>query len=258
MPPKSKARPSRRAKVDGSDDEDDQMHVAQPSSTKNRSAAANGRKKSRRAQSDDEEMDEEAGQDQSQAAGNQEEDDIVLFDPATFGDQPLDSAYAEKKIQSFMNDWSTVEGKLGDMVTILEGAAVAIEEHQEEDKGTVDKLDGSMRDLLDLRQELQAYQSVLARLRREAAQNDDITDIVDRYEKGMKEQLNSYRQQSARQKYGKIKDYIHFKEMIWSTTPMKLCHQSVRKLNERKAIQTRTAPTSRLAASRRISRVLYP
>ncbi|KAG8921914.1 hypothetical protein FRC00_008047 [Tulasnella sp. 408] len=114
-----------------------------------------------------------------------------------------------------MNDWSTLEGKLGDLVSILEGAAVSVEEHQEEDKGTVGKLDASMRDLLDVRQELQAYQAVLGRLRREAAQNDDITDIVDRYEKGMKEQLNTYRHQTARQKYGKVKDYIHFKEMIW-------------------------------------------
>lgn len=31
-----------------------------------------------------------------------------------------------------------------------------------------------MRDLLDVRQELQAYQAVLGRLRRETAQNDDI------------------------------------------------------------------------------------
>lgn len=92
-----------------------------------------------------------------------------------------------------------------------------------------------MRDLLDLRQELQAHQFVLARVRREAAQNDDIvsssvlfvatpthptcyspkTDIVDRYEKGMKEKLNDYRNQSSRKKYGKVKEYVHFKEMIW-------------------------------------------
>lgn len=39
---------------------------------------------------------------------------------------------------------------------------------------TVGKVDASMRDLLDVRQELQAYQAVLGRLRREAAQNDDI------------------------------------------------------------------------------------
>ncbi|KAG8929610.1 hypothetical protein FRC01_004070 [Tulasnella sp. 417] len=233
MPPKSKARSSRRAQVAGSDDEDDQMHDVQPSSSKNRSAAASGRKKSRRAQSDDEDIDEEAGHAQSRAPVAQEEEDLVLFDPATFGDQPLDSAYAERKIASFMNDWSTLEGKLGDMFTILEGAAEAVEEHQEGDKGvsleyieslsdnslvdasepqTVDKLDASMRDLLDVRQELQGYQSVLARLRREAAQNDD---IANRYEKGTKEQLNTYRQQSARQKYGKVKEYIHFREMIW-------------------------------------------
>lgn len=135
MPPKSKARSSRRTKVEGSDDEDDQIQVAQPSSVKNRNVAASGRKKSRRAQSHDEDMDEEDGQGQPQAPGSQEEDDLVLFDPSTFGDQPLDSAYAEKKIQSFMNDWSTLEGKLGDLVTILEGAAVSVEEHQEEDKG---------------------------------------------------------------------------------------------------------------------------
>lgn len=133
MPPKSKARSSKRAKAEESEGEDEQMQVAQPSSHKNRSAAVNGRKSARRAR--DEEMDEDAEPSRSHAPGSQEDEDIDLFDPTAFGNQPLDPAYAEKKIQSFTNDWSTLEVKLNDMITTLEGAAVAVEEYAEQDNG---------------------------------------------------------------------------------------------------------------------------
>ncbi|KAG9019880.1 hypothetical protein FRB90_000010 [Tulasnella sp. 427] len=216
MPPKSKARSSKRAQVASSDGEDEQMQVARPSGSKSRSVVPTGRKSTRRAAEDeDEDMDDEVEEGESQALVAQQDDDVDLFDPANFGDQPLDSAYAERKIQTFMNDWSTLEGKITEMIPVLENAAVSVEEHQEEDKGTVAKMDESMRHLLDLRQELHGYQSVLERLKREAARNDDITDIVERYEKGMKAELNEYRNKTSRQKYSKVKEYAQFKEVIW-------------------------------------------
>lgn len=136
MPPRSSKRKSRRAP---SDDEDEEIEEPAPTSQPSRIAD----------DADDEEQGQEEAVQEEEDQPNQhanangaddEEDEIddALFDPATFVDQPLDSAYASKKISHFGGDYATLDIRLKDCLPIIQRVAVALEESKNDEKKDVD------------------------------------------------------------------------------------------------------------------------
>ncbi|PCH40098.1 hypothetical protein WOLCODRAFT_98254, partial [Wolfiporia cocos MD-104 SS10] len=143
----------------------------------------------------------------------QEDDDPL----ENFGDQPLDRGQAQK-LAGMASDWQTIKRKnLTPYYTVIRDVSTAFAEFADEEQSTefLEEMETLVRQLLDTETELQAHEQTLIEINQKIARNEAITDIIDRYDKGVDRNLDAYRQRTTRQKYAKSDEYAHFKQAIF-------------------------------------------
>ncbi|EIN12623.1 hypothetical protein PUNSTDRAFT_60755, partial [Punctularia strigosozonata HHB-11173 SS5] len=77
------------------------------------------------------------------------------------------------------------------------------------------ELDNTMREVIDIDTEMKANEKALSELHQRVARGEEITELVEVYEKSIKGVLNTYRNSTTRQKYGKHEEYVKYKEAVW-------------------------------------------
>ncbi|KAI0056566.1 hypothetical protein BV25DRAFT_1565135 [Artomyces pyxidatus] len=134
----------------------------------------------------------------------------------TFGNKPLDRNEGQK-IQGMASDWNAMDGNLrAGAFTLLSEVASAVAEYGEgEETEKLHKLDVLMKEIVDIDVEILSHEKVLKQLHQQVVSGEQISDIVDRYEKNVQAELNSYENKTSRQKYAKHDKYASFKQSIY-------------------------------------------
>ncbi|GBE84954.1 predicted protein [Sparassis crispa] len=188
-------RPEREDVDDGEDSDDDQP--------RRRAKAVKKEKKPNIHVEDDKEEDD----------GEEQFEDPLK----NFSDQPLGKAQAVKLV-GMASDWSmTRQAVRGGTINLITDVASSVAEFGEGEKSqkVLSDLDTTMRELIDADSELTAQEIVLNEINQKVNLKEDITDVVERYEREMKNKLNAYKNKTTRQKYAKNDDYVKFKSSIY-------------------------------------------
>jgi len=155
--------------------------------------------------------------DDDEGEGKQQEDDDDRIDVNDFKDQPLDRKDAPK-ISGIAQDWKAIRENVHtssfQLVTDIAASLAEVEGESQEDKKTSKELDRIMKELIDIEDEMLSHEKMVSDLQQLVAQGESIDDAVERYEKGVKVRLNSYRNKTTRQKYGKHAKYTDFQQRI--------------------------------------------
>ncbi|KDQ09876.1 hypothetical protein BOTBODRAFT_36690 [Botryobasidium botryosum FD-172 SS1] len=132
-------------------------------------------------------------------------------------DQPLEAS-ATAKLKGMTGEWKMLEGYVAKAFISITEAAAMIEEMAEEDSEEaqmVDQLDTAFRELIDTKMELSAQNAAIEDIQRAITQRQEISDAMDRYERGVKDRLDKYQAKTSKQKYGKNEEYVKFRQTIW-------------------------------------------
>ncbi|KZW03344.1 hypothetical protein EXIGLDRAFT_828699 [Exidia glandulosa HHB12029] len=159
----------------------------------------------------------------SRRAGSDDEDDeedLPEIDVNNFSDQPLQKD-AAIKLKGAISDWGMVDNLLHrkerNPFDVVVAAAEAVTEYGDDQAEPIlSQLDGVMRELIDASVQLDLQREVLQGLKNRIEINEEIDDVIDQWEKGVKQLNTKYLQKTSRQKYGKNDRYNGFKEAIWN------------------------------------------
>ncbi|EMD39937.1 hypothetical protein CERSUDRAFT_132615 [Gelatoporia subvermispora B] len=155
---------------------------------------------------------------QTAALASEEEDneevDNDIFD---LEDQPLDRNQAQK-IGGVASDWAHLRKQIHvTAYNLVRDVAAATAEFADEEKAedAVTKIDLMMRDLIDTEHELLSHERALEEIKQKVASKEPVSDVVNRYEKGVRNKLDEYKGKTTRQKYGKNDEYHKFRQAIF-------------------------------------------
>ncbi|CCM03528.1 uncharacterized protein FIBRA_05662 [Fibroporia radiculosa] len=131
--------------------------------------------------------------------------------------QPLDKAAAQK-LNGLASDWDMMRrknhapyyGLVRDVATVFAEFAEG-----EKSKQVLGELDAVVRELLDTENELLAHDKVLKDLNQRVTQQEQITNVVERYKGEAARELKEYNQKTSRQKYVKVEEYVNFRQAIF-------------------------------------------
>ncbi|KAG7088494.1 hypothetical protein E1B28_012482 [Marasmius oreades] len=147
---------------------------------------------------------------------DEEDEDEDPIDVENFPDQPLLRAHVER-LHAFSTDWQSVANTIKTSEGAMEGIALALSEATDGD--AVDKellqVETTLKSLIDVEMEMQLHKELLKDLAQVVA-TEDVVDIMERYDKGVKGLKRKYEEMTTRQKYAKNAVYKEFKESLYS------------------------------------------
>ncbi|OCH86400.1 hypothetical protein OBBRIDRAFT_738066 [Obba rivulosa] len=153
-----------------------------------------------------------ASDEEENAAEDENDDDF-----SDIGDQPLDRSQAQR-IGGIATDWASIRKQIHvTAYSSVRDIAAATAEFADQDKAddAITKIDVMMRDLIDIENELLAHEKTLENIRQKVASKEPVSDVVDRYEKGVRNKVEEYNQKTIRQKYAKNEEYSTFRQAIF-------------------------------------------
>ncbi|KAI1789617.1 zinc-finger of the MIZ type in Nse subunit-domain-containing protein [Ganoderma leucocontextum] len=145
---------------------------------------------------------------------DEEEEELPLPDTR---DHPLDKSQAVK-IRQMAGDWAMTREKVHSAsYGFLREVAASVAEFTEGDKGekALKQIDALMRELLDTEQHLNAHEQALDEIHQKLHRGEEIAGVIDVYEKGVQEKMDTYKTKTPRQKYAKSDNYSKFKQTIY-------------------------------------------
>ncbi|KAJ8080672.1 hypothetical protein PM082_017506 [Marasmius tenuissimus] len=195
------------------DDDVDEDEDEEPRRTKNTAVKKEKRTSTKgkgRAASEEEDRD---GADDD--ASDNDDDEVI--DVENFPDQPLERRLTAQKVKGFSDDWVQLVDAIQGTEKSVEAIALALAESTDGD--TAEKeilaLEGTLKHLIDVENEVRRQQGLLSDLAQTVA-TQDVSDILDRYITGVKEQKKHYKEMTTRQKYAKHAVYKTFKEGLYA------------------------------------------
>ncbi|KAH9980180.1 hypothetical protein BGW80DRAFT_1515272 [Lactifluus volemus] len=144
---------------------------------------------------------------------------MATFDEDAFGNKPL-SRHDAQKLQGMASDWNMIESNLKESAfTLLTEVSTAVAEYADEsivDK-ELDRLDGLMREIIDIDVEIRTHEQVLKDLHQKVVGGDEIvrSNILEHYQAQVQERLDTYGEKTSRQKYVKSEEYVAFRQSIY-------------------------------------------
>ncbi|THH07185.1 hypothetical protein EW146_g9393, partial [Bondarzewia mesenterica] len=142
---------------------------------------------------------------------------VVVFDEENFGNHPLNKSDGQK-LQGMASDWRMIEKNLRDTAfTLLNdvASAVAEVEDDEDTEKELTRLDLMMREIVDIDVEILAHEETLGGLHQQIHRGEQISDVLERYEKGVQEKQDAYGTKTSRQKYARNQQYADFRQAIY-------------------------------------------
>ncbi|KZT23387.1 hypothetical protein NEOLEDRAFT_1096035 [Neolentinus lepideus HHB14362 ss-1] len=139
------------------------------------------------------------------------------IDVRNFKDQPLDVDNG-RKLGGLAADWASMAKTLntsGFSIFKELGPSIAEVADGEESGKTLVDLDITMRDLIDLENEMLCYEKSLEDLQQLVLQGEEIDNVMERYDEQLALNVDAYKKKTSRYKYGKHKEYADFKQRIF-------------------------------------------
>ncbi|THH16547.1 hypothetical protein EW146_g4097 [Bondarzewia mesenterica] len=148
---------------------------------------------------------------------------VVVFDEENFGNHPLNKSDGQK-LQGMASDWRMIEKNLRDTAfTLLNDVASAVAEVEDDEdtekvqmvSAELTRLDLMMREIVDIDVEILAHEETLGGLHQQIHRGEQISDVLERYEKGVQEKQDAYGTKTSRQKYARNQQYADFRQAIY-------------------------------------------
>ncbi|KAN0125461.1 hypothetical protein V8E53_015431, partial [Lactarius tabidus] len=188
-------------------DEDEEQQPRPPRRTLSRSAA---RERSTRGAPRDTPAPEQDEPDDAQDAA-------AVFDEDAFGNKPL-SRQDGQRLNGMASDWNMIRTNLKESAfSLLTEVSTAVAEYADEDTAEkeLDRLDGFMRELIDIDTEIRSHEQTLKDLHQQVVTGEEISDVLERYQVQVQEKLDAHNKKTSRQKYARSEAYAAFKQSIY-------------------------------------------
>ncbi|KAL0580992.1 hypothetical protein V5O48_000986 [Marasmius crinis-equi] len=191
--------------VDEEEDEEEQSRRTTKKGVKQTQKAST--KGKGRAETDEEDEDGENHDD--------DEDDDSVIDVENFPDHPLEKSIGIEKLKGFSSEWNQLANAIEGAESAVEAIALALAESIDGDAAEKEILgiEATLKHLIDVENEVKLQQKLLSDLAQTVA-TQDVSDIMNRYITGSKEQKKHYKEMTTRQKYAKHATYKTFKESL--------------------------------------------
>ncbi|KAG6336055.1 hypothetical protein ID866_3028 [Astraeus odoratus] len=148
---------------------------------------------------------------------DQSDDENGIIDLENFCDQPLDRKESTK-LHGIAQDWEMIRKQIHQSsFSLVKNIAMSLADVMEVDQSTqaLDEVDAIMRDLLDIDKEMISHEQTLKELHQKLLLEERVEDVMNKYEKAVKEDMDQYRSRTSRQKYGSSEVYTQFKQGIF-------------------------------------------
>ncbi|KAF8271993.1 hypothetical protein EI94DRAFT_1567349 [Lactarius quietus] len=146
-----------------------------------------------------------------------EQDAAAVFDEDAFGNKPL-SRQDGQRLHGMASDWNMIRTNLKESAfSLLTEVSTAVAEYADEDTAEkeLDRLDGFMRELIDIDTEIRSHEQTLKDLHQQVVTGEEISDVLERYQVQVREKLEAHNKKTSRQKYAKSEAYAAFKQSIY-------------------------------------------
>ncbi|KAI0248580.1 hypothetical protein BJV78DRAFT_1131167 [Lactifluus subvellereus] len=188
--------------VDADEDEDQQPRLPRKATSRKVREESSGRGAARNGQDHD---------------ADDAQDATPTFDEDAFGNKPL-SRHEAQKLQGMASDWNMIGTNLKESAfSLLTEVSTAVAEYADENTAQkeLDRLDGLMREIIDIDGEIRTHEQTLRDLHQQVVAGDEISDIQERYQVQVQEKLDVYGGKTSRQKYAKSEEYAAFRQSIY-------------------------------------------
>ncbi|KAH9065321.1 hypothetical protein EDB87DRAFT_1555887 [Lactarius vividus] len=145
------------------------------------------------------------------------QDAAAVFDEDAFGNKPLNRNDGQR-LHGMAADWNMIRKNLKESAfSLLTEVSTAVAEYVDEDNAEkeLDRLDGFMRELIDIDTEIRSHEQTLKDLHQQVVTGEEISDILERYQVQVQEKLDAHNTKTSRQKYAKSEAYAAFRQSIY-------------------------------------------
>ncbi|KAH9080421.1 hypothetical protein EDB83DRAFT_981269 [Lactarius deliciosus] len=145
------------------------------------------------------------------------QDVAAVFDEDAFGNKPLNRNDGQR-LHGMAADWDMIRKHLKESAfSLLTEVSTAVAEYADEDNSEkeLDRLDGLMRELIDIDTEIRSHERTLNDLHQQVVTGEEISDILERYQVQVQEKLDAHNTKTSRQKYAKSEAYAAFRQSIY-------------------------------------------
>ncbi|KAH9179339.1 hypothetical protein EDB89DRAFT_796281 [Lactarius sanguifluus] len=141
----------------------------------------------------------------------------AVFDEDAFGNKPLNRNDGQR-LHGMAADWDMIRKHLKESAfSLLTEVSTAVAEYADEDNSEkeLDRLDGFMRELIDIDTEIRSHEQTLNDLHQQVVTGEEISDILEHYQVQVQEKLDAHNTKTSRQKYAKSEAYAAFRQSIY-------------------------------------------
>ncbi|KAH9002686.1 hypothetical protein EDB86DRAFT_197703 [Lactarius hatsudake] len=145
------------------------------------------------------------------------QDVAAVFDEDAFGNKPLNRNDGQR-LHGMAADWNMIRKHLKESAfSLLTEVSTAVAEYADEDNSEkeLDRLDGLMRELIDIDTEIRSHERTLNDLHQQVVTGEEISDVLERYQVQVQEKLDAHNTKTSRQKYAKSEAYAAFRQSIY-------------------------------------------
>lgn len=144
-------------------------------------------------------------------------DAAAVFDEDAFGNKPL-SRQDGQRLHGMASDWNMIRTNLKESAfSLLTEVSTAVAEYADEDTAEkeLDRMDGFMRELIDIDTEIRSHEQTLKDLHQQVVTGEEISDVLERYQVQVQEKMDAHNKKTSRQKYARSEAYAAFKQSIY-------------------------------------------